>query len=370
MAASSGPVPLLRSSQTYVAPPTTDDEYAVRDLSAAAGNLPPGEHSGPVVPVVDLPDEFAVEDRPADEAPSPGKGRIVLPLSERPKLPPRPMIDDVLTFFWHPTSAIFWSASSIGATLMCWFFWRAIVAAGMNVPLGIGTQGAIPAAAPLIVTLVMTILGAAVGLVWLVIVSAHLLAILHDSAAGNKYILNWPEFSPTDWIGAAIYVVISVLMSVGVACLLTWPFGGVFVHWWLVPICVWLLFPIVMLSALEAESVLLPASSIVWQSLRKCGRTWAIFFVQTFLLGLSVLMLTAVMVYFQLQDFGVIVFAGYGMVVEMLYFRLLGRLAWACDEYFRRHPSDEEDEDEERPAPPSSEEEEPPEIHPTPVNDF
>ena len=53
---------------------------------------------------------------------------------------------------------------------------------------------------------------------------------------------------------------------------------------------------------------------------------------------------------------------------QLVYFRLLGRLAWVCAEDMRALEAEDEEEDEEEDR--DDEEDAPPGIRPTPVDDF
>ena len=78
-------------------------------------------------------------------------------------------------------------------------------------------------------------------------------------------------------------------------------------------------------------------------------------------------MLLATGVYWlNLRTTGISLLNASEVAAVMLYFRLLGRLAWVCDERFRQMQAEEEDEAEEE----TSEEDESPEIRPTPIDDF
>jgi len=367
-------LPPLRGSQAYVAPPASDDEYALRDATYAVREPPPGEHSGPVSPGAEAPDEFAAQEHSAagafsaDAALLPDKVEST-PRAERPKLPPHPMVNGVLAFFFAVGGAVCWAGLSLGATFVCLLAWQAVRAAGMGGSAGTTAGAWLQGGAPLIASLLYTILAVALGCIWLVVASGNLLAVLQDSAAGNRVVLDWPDLNFIEWVGGTFYIVVSCLIPVGAVYLLAWPLGGVNSHGWLMPIGLWLLFPLALLSTLETQSPLVPVSSIVLESLWKCGRAWLVFYIETCLIGLGVALVVAVVSRMARNATGVALVAGTGVAAAMLYFRLLGRLAWVCDEHFRQESAEEENEDEEEDDEPTPGADDPP-IRTTPINDF
>ncbi|MBN2218104.1 MAG: hypothetical protein JW719_12085 [Pirellulales bacterium] len=354
----------LRESQVYVAPPSSDDEYAVQEVPHDIREPAPGEHSGPVIPVWDHSHEFTDDELPPDQRPSSREPwRDKLPLSERPKPPRHPMINGVLTFFFSLGGVVCWAGFTATAVLV-------LILADMAVG-AMNTSQFGPVA-----TFLMGMIALLIALIGLLSASGFLMAILQDSAAGNKVIVEWPEPIFVDWIGAAIYFLVSAVVPLGALHLLALPFGGILSVWWLAPVVLWLLFPVVLLSTLEKQSPLAVVSPIVLESLVKRGWTWAVFFLESGLMivGLALLaagVLSLVFMGFKnvalLKMVGLGALAGVMVAAAMLYFRLLGRLTWICDEYFRLETVDEEDEDDEDPA---EEDDDSPPIRPTPIHDF
>ena len=100
-----------------------------------------------------------------------------------------------------------------------------------------------------------------------------------------------------------------------------------------------LLFPFLLLSALEAGSPLTPFSLPILMSLRHHGRAWLAFYGQSIALfaacWLIGLVLWTVLPALALLPIGVVLAS-----TLMIYFRLLGRLAWHCSWL----PEEEDDE--------------------------
>lgn len=346
------PIKVVATEPT-AAPESADDEYALKDMTYAIREPLPEEHSGPVVPVAGVPDKLSAGALSEDEAPSEDEEEVELP-SERPKPPPYPMINGVLDFFVQPTAVICWASFSLTVVIA-----SSAAAFGASAAGG-GRFGAVAA-------FLMGLLAIAVAALASIAITGYLMAILQDSAAGNKVIINWPDLVFIDWIGGSFYILVSLIIPFGVSCVLAWPAGGIMANGWLVPVTLWLLFPIVLLSTLETQSPLLPFSPVVLQSLWLCGRTWVVFFLETCLMGAGLALLAAGVRYLGLETLGISLLAGAGVAAAMVYFRLLGRLAWVCDDRFRQEPAeDEEDEDDQE----TPEETETPEIRPTPTGDF
>ena len=89
-------------------------------------------------------------------------------------------------------------------------------------------------------------------------------------------------------------------------------------------------FPILLLAELESDSAFLPVSRLVLASLWRCGRAWLSFYTAS---GGLIAVAGALMIGAGLKVdsrllvlFGAMLFAA----VVMIYFRLLGRLAYYC----------------------------------------
>ena len=97
----------------------------------------------------------------------------------------------------------------------------------------------------------------------------------------------------------------------------------------MVAITVFFLFPILLLCTLETDSPFLPVSSVVFASLGRHGIAWLAFYLQA-----GSLLAAAALVYYlvpQLEPRLAIPLAALLFsAVVMIYFRLLGRLAFYC----------------------------------------
>jgi hypothetical protein len=215
------------------------------------------------------------------------------------------------------------------------------------------------------------------GTILTVAASGVLLSVLQDSAAGNSRIENWPDAVWLDWIGDSFYLIVSGVFSAGIGLAVVWVCGQMGVRTWVpLVVCPFVFFPVLLLSTLETQSPLLPFSPIVLRSMLRSWSTWAAFYFETafvVVVPAGLLGLTTALRYS--GDFGSIggqVFvllisatAVSVVVAAMVYFRLLGRLAWVCAEELRAAQAEDEVPDDE-----PTEEDSAPTIRPTPADDF
>jgi len=153
-------------------------------------------------------------------------------------------------------------------------------------------------------------------------------AILEDTAGGSDRINNWHEPNWREWVLvlAAVVFLASVAIIFGyfTAQLVAWA-GGPFL-----PTLIgtaWIVFPFVVLSSLEADSLLTPFSGPITRSLLHHGWSWMLF---TLLSTATALVPAAVLLF---PD-------GYSLMLRatlasplmaaavFMYARLLGRLGW------------------------------------------
>lgn len=167
-------------------------------------------------------------------------------------------------------------------------------------------------------------------LVSLSVIATSLVAVVVDTAAGNKQVENWPEGPMADWLFNALYVINAAAVSVLPGAGLRWLLGSQGLGTGpVMELSAFVLFPIVLLSMLERGSAMSPYSPAILQSLRTTFWTWGLFYLATglFLLiaGRFVSGLTSL-----LDGLGIALALPFGMAAMLLYFRLLGRLAWVA----------------------------------------
>lgn len=160
--------------------------------------------------------------------------------------------------------------------------------------------------------------------------------IVGDTAAGNRRVSNWPDTTFLDWWLDALYVVNSMFLS-SLPGLLLGQFlrllGGPL---WLLVLCalasLWVLLPPVLLSMLETNSPVMPVSLPIWTSLGKAPQRWLRFYGLTG--GLTLLMFLALLLLWPQWMLTNLLAAVLMVALAMIYFRILGHLAWSCEDVF------------------------------------
>ncbi len=168
--------------------------------------------------------------------------------------------------------------------------------------------------------------------------SVYLLAVLQDTAIGRDAIESWPEGFFVDWIADGLFVVVplslSIMPGVLLAQLVLCVGATPELYTETVAVCgtlsAFVAFPFLMLSSMEAGSAFVPVSRRIRRSLLLLPRGWLKFYVLSG--GMAVAGLAAAAFAFSAR----LVVSLAAMVllaaILMLYFRLLGRLAWCCRE--------------------------------------
>ena len=165
---------------------------------------------------------------------------------------------------------------------------------------------------------------------WLVTASVYGLAILRETSYGCQTIERWPIGFSIDAMGESIYLFSGVVFSVlpGLIAAPLWDWLG-----WpkalATSILTVLLFPPMLLSMLEGSSPMKAISLPVWRSVLVAWQAWALFYMITFVAFACLVGFLAVIEqwgpFFQTILCGLLFPAAW-----MIYFRLLGRLAWFC----------------------------------------
>ncbi len=181
-----------------------------------------------------------------------------------------------------------------------------------------------------------------VGMVCLAAICGAMLAIFTDTAYGYDQVENWPDAVFIDWVTDAFFLINSVCLSaIPVGCL-AWVLGSREILLGpLLPASLIVLAPIVLLSMLETGLSLNPFSVIVWQSLFKVWRAWGLFYVETAIIAAAVGSLAALGGLEMAPLLAPLLIAAL-----MIYFRLLGRLAWCCGQYSQQEQDDQTGEEE------------------------
>lgn len=189
-------------------------------------------------------------------------------------------------------------------------------------------------------SIIARIFSITVGIAFTTNLAVSLLGILQDTANGMDAIESWPDVNFLDWIGEALYIFSGLFLAVFPACALAKIvslLGAPDSLFWLVGflgsfVGILLLFPFVLVSMLEAASPIVPVSPPIIRSLRLARGNWIVFILLSSVVvgaGLGLVALRLVRPDSTAMNF---VIALLLIVVFAIYFRLLGRLTWCCDE--------------------------------------
>jgi len=262
----------------------------------------------------------------------------------RPTPPRWPFWTGIFSFLWHPGTWPRLAGLTAGLLVVLLPVIYGVVLMVKTPVAGLGN------AAPLVGSMVIMAVGGLLCVVWAVVVSPPLLTVIQDTAEGNDAIESWPEPIFSDWLLDFFYFLnsaaVSVLLGVGVAWLLAFvtPLSPL-----AVPVTAFVLFPIALVSMLEAGSPLRPLSLNVWGSLFSLWWAWAAFYFETAVLVGGFVFLSGLVVRF-LGPWGLLPAAVPSAALTLVYCRLLGRLAWCVAQESREEEEKRDDEDD-RPPP-------------------
>jgi hypothetical protein len=281
----------------------------------------------PVAPAPDAEDEYAVRETPPPRRPpEPEESlrwarKVVETADPLPEPPERPFVSGVFSFPFYLTTLPVWVLVSFGLTL-----------AGLGVVLIIwlADQGLTLAVRCFIGPVCLVTLGA------VSYASTCFLSALQTTAEGYDTVSEWYPADWREWLWSNRYTLAMFVL----AALIAWPIKSATQSWLLAGVLVFLLYPILLLSALESGTPLQPYSAVVLRSLGQVWWAWVLFYLET----AAMLGVWTGMVAWQFA-FNPFVTMLIGMPVlganVLIYARLLGRLVWCAEE--QSHSSDREE---------------------------
>jgi len=256
--------------------------------------------------------------RVPEEPPEAPAERPSKPQSKRPVLPDWPFLDGTFTF---PFSASVRSRTILLTAFSLIFSAMGCAAAWLHMsgnPMG------------LFVCAMLGGLAAILVLIWFIVLSATVLTVLNETAEGCDAINNWPGAVFLDWMGDSLWLFCAFCMSMTPGAAIAWLLaqqgiaGEV-----LMPLSLFFVFPIVLLSMIETNSIFGLLSLPVWQTLFVATFGWLRFYAASAALLAAAWGLEEVAS--RLNPFaGLMVVSVIQAVAWLIYFRLLGRLAWYC----------------------------------------
>ncbi|MBS0262378.1 MAG: hypothetical protein JSS02_10550 [Planctomycetes bacterium] len=233
-------------------------------------------------------------------------------------IPPPPrwtFLSGIVSFLFRPETGVRWGYMSLGFVAIFGISYFLGVVAGAGVAVG--------------VALAFFVL----PIIWISIFTfsytvACSLFVFESTAAGMDQIESWPESNWREWMVELMYVgwigVIPLTIAFGSSQIA----GKLGYEWYsLTPLLFFLIFPISFLSALEANTIWVPLTRPVLGSLFRWWWCWLSFYVLAALLLGSVGFLQLYLLNrFQL---GLLILTSPIVpATSLIYFRLLGRLAW------------------------------------------
>lgn len=243
------------------------------------------------------------------------------PRRERPVLPARPFLDGTFSFPF--------SASVYPRTIQLTVFSIAFSAIGCAAAALFLSRN--PAA--LFVCAMFGGFAAVLVLIWFLVLSASVLTVLNETAAGADAIEDWPDAVFLDWMGDSLWIFCALCMSVTPGAAVSWllEMVGIPCGMAILPASMFLCFPFVLLSMLEHNWIFGIISLPVWRTLFVATSGWLRFYLTSALL----LAITSV---FDTIAAHINPIAGFFIIsvtqsaAWLIYFRLLGRLAWYCSD--------------------------------------
>lgn len=260
-------------------------------------------------------------------------GRFSAMLDQDGRLPPNPppprwpLISGVFTFPWRHGARAKWLSLSVGAMLIA-----CTGQFGWNMGRGIVAGGGVAAIGPAILSVIFLASAGCLAFGWAGVFSINLLTILGDTAAGADDVEHWPDpYGFLDWAGSTFFVINSLALTAAAGNGVEWLLGQAELpgEYALVGVPL-VLFPLVLLSMLEVNSPFVPLSKTVCRSLVRNWRAWIGFHVETILLLAAAggIVIAALLPGSLLLAIPAAALTGVASL--MIYFRLLGRLAWCC----------------------------------------
>jgi DNA-directed RNA polymerase subunit RPC12/RpoP len=155
-------------------------------------------------------------------------------------------------------------------------------------------------------------------------------AIVQDTGSSNDEVTSWSEGDWRERVGTMLYVGLHLGLSLAAASAIGWPVG-VFTEplWGAVAtgLAANLLFPLFMLSSMEADTLLTPYSPVMFGSLLKTPGGWLIVYIESLLsLALACVLMGAGMYFVPVLT----IFLAAPLLAAVIFIeaRLYGRLAW------------------------------------------
>jgi DNA-directed RNA polymerase subunit M/transcription elongation factor TFIIS len=167
-------------------------------------------------------------------------------------------------------------------------------------------------------------------------------AILHAVANHEDSVSEWPTLDPLAWFGQLfITVAATSIAAVPIWAVCQVVMGTSLIGLAITMISIFIVFPFVLLSMLDMNSVFVPFSPEVARSISKCQEDWGGFYFSSGLLFVA-LFLTFAMAASMTPAVGAVVSIVGGIGVTFAYFAMIGRLAYAIGQAVNAPPREDE----------------------------
>ena len=226
----------------------------------------------------------------------------------------------MFTFLGYPAVGLRWLALGMGAVVVAFFPLLAVDLAG--------GPGAMVTSRFVLLAIEMTqAFAILLGVIWACIALPSCLVILEETAAGTDAIEEWPNMGTLLCLENAIAV-----SSLAYSAVIGYMIGQLprvvgTPDWLGIPLGLFFFFPIVLLSLLERGSLVNLFSAEIAASLLLKWWAWLFFYTQSILL-LAAMLAVVMPCSRALGTWAALIIGPWFTAIVMVYFRLMGRLAW------------------------------------------
>ena len=158
------------------------------------------------------------------------------------------------------------------------------------------------------------------------------MTITESTALGYDKIHQWPGLDILDrvktivrwWAGIGFSTLPAILLGMVMP-------KSIPLYLFLAPVLAYFFFPLVFLSMLDADSMAIPYSAVIWKSVRRYPRVWRPFYFAALPLFLTCAG-GGVLLAVYLHNYVAIPLGVALVISSVIYARLLGRLGWSLDQ--------------------------------------
>jgi DNA-directed RNA polymerase subunit RPC12/RpoP len=160
--------------------------------------------------------------------------------------------------------------------------------------------------------------------------AACFIAVVQDTGSGNDEIANWPEGDWRDRVGTLLYVGLHLGLAMAAASAISWPIGRVYGPIWMglaTALTTNFLFPLFLLGSMEADTLVVPYSPVIYRSLLSGFFCWVVVYIESLLVvAFAAGLVTAGLLWAPVAT----VFLASPLLATPIFIlaRLYGRLAW------------------------------------------